>query len=99
MPIYPPRNEPVKKKKQLLQRHKEVRHALNGVLASEKLTRTVEKYRSAQLSLLKAKVHELQERQYRGKSQLSNLESLEREIHIWTNKTTEEIIQDFDNEL
>jgi hypothetical protein len=99
MPIYPPRNEPIKKKDQLLQRQKELRHVLGTTQPADKLTKAIEKYRNAQLSLLKAKVHEFQERQYQGKSQLSDLENLEKEIHIWTNKTTEEIIQDFNNEL
>jgi hypothetical protein len=99
MPIYPPRNEPIKKKEQLLQRRKELRNALKAKLPSDKLSKAVEKYRSAQLSLLKAKIYECQERQYGGKPQLTDLESLEREIHGWTNKTTQEIIQDLSNEL
>jgi hypothetical protein len=99
MPIYPPRNEPVKKKEQLLQRKMELKHALSANLPSDKLNKAAEKYRSAELSLLKAKVHEFQERQYRGKPQLSDLENLENEIQSWTNKTTEKIIVDFNNEL
>ena len=32
MPIYPPRNEPIKKKDQLLQRTLELQHAINNNL-------------------------------------------------------------------
>ncbi len=99
MPVYPPRNEPINKKKQLLQRQKELRHALDANLSSDKLNKAVEKYRNAQLSLLKAKVHEFQERQYQGKPQLSDLEKLEEEIHIWTNKTRGEITKELNNIL
>jgi hypothetical protein len=99
MPIYPPRNEPVKKKEQLSQRQRELKQALNNKLPAEKVNKAAEKYRLAQLSLLKAKVHEFQERQYQGKPQLSDLESLEKEIHSWTNKTIEEIIKGINNEF
>lgn len=78
---------------------KELRHALNNHLPAEKINRAVEKYRNAQLSLLKAKVHEFQERQYKRKSELIDLESLEKEIHTWTNKSTEEVIKHFNNEI
>jgi len=46
MPIYPPRNEPIKKKEQVLQRHKELKHALNTNFPSDKLNKAVEKYRT-----------------------------------------------------
>jgi len=99
MPVYPPRNEPIKKKEQLLQRKNELKHALDANQPADKLNKAVEKYRSAQLSLLKAKVHEFQERHYQGKLQLSDFENLEKEIHFWTNRTTVEIIKDFNGEL
>jgi hypothetical protein len=95
MPIFPPRNEPIKKKEQLSQRDSELKHALNKKLPAEKINRAVEKYRIAYLSLLKAKIHEDKERQYKNKPLWHDSEGLQREILAWTNKTVEEIINDF----
>lgn len=92
MPIFPPRKEPIKKKAQLSQREEELRLALNKKLSAEKINKAVERYRIAQLSLLKAKVHENKERQYMNKPQAHDPESLQKEILTWTNKTVEEII-------
>ena len=94
MPIYPPRNSPIRKKEQLSQRQVELRHALNNKFPAEKINKAAEKYRIAQLSLLKAKIHEFQERQYQNKPQLTDLESLEKDTIIWTNKPVEEIIRE-----
>jgi hypothetical protein len=99
MPIYPPRNEPIKKKEQLAQRQQELKQALINKLTAEKLDKAAEKYRLAQLSLLKAKVHEFRERQYQNKPRLTNLESLEKEILIWTNKPVREVIKEVEIEL
>ena len=92
MPIYPPRNEPIKKKDQLLQRTLELQHAINNNFTPHKLNKAAEKYRLAQLSLLKAKVHEFKEWDYQKKPQLSDINTLEKNILIWIDKPVEEII-------
>ncbi|MBO9201590.1 MULTISPECIES: hypothetical protein [Niastella] len=96
MPTFPPRKEPIKKKEQLSQRQSELWHALNKKLPDEKINKAVERYRIAQLSMLKAKIHEDKDRQYENKSPLHDFENLQKEILAWTNKTVEEIIKDFE---
>lgn len=96
MPIFPPRNEPIKKKEQLSQRESELKLALSKKLPAEKINKAAERYRIAYLSLLKAKVHEDKERLYKDKPPLHDAESLQKEILTWTNKTVEEIIKDFE---
>ena len=95
MPIFPPRNEPTKKRLQLNQKKQELKKALISELPIDQLHKVVEKYRSAQLSLLKAKIHEFKERQFRNKPRLNNLESLEKQVLFWTNQSVEEIIESF----
>ena len=95
MPLYPPRNEPIKKKDQLLQKTLELRHAIINKFPSNKLNKAVEKYRVAQLSLLKAKNHEFNERTYQNKPQLSDIKTIEKNILMWANKSAEEIIREF----
>ena len=99
MPTFPPRYEPIKKKELLSQRQSELRYALNKKLSAEKINKAVEKYRNAQLTLLKAKIHEDRDRQFQNKPQLHDSEKLHKEILAWTNKTVEEIIKDFEKIL
>ena len=99
MPVFPPRNAPVKKKEQLYQRLQELQHAIRNDFAPDKLNKAVEKYRLAQLSLLKAKIHEYQERLFKKKPQLNSLETIENEILVWSSKEVAEIIREIQSEL
>ena len=99
MPVYAPRNEPIKKKEQLSQRQLELEHAIRNNFPTDKVHKAVEKYPFAQLSLLKAKIHEYQERQFQKKPQPISIEKLEKDILVWTNKTVEEIIEQIRAEL
>jgi hypothetical protein len=94
MPIFPPRKEPIKKREQLSQRKKELQYALRDNLSLKKIETLVEKYRMAQLSLLKAKTHELKEKDLGKRKANTNIASIEKEIVYWTKKPAEEIIKE-----
>ena len=95
MPLYPPRSETVKKKAQLLQRDVELIHAIKNKCSDEKLTKAVKNYRHAQLSLLKAKIHVLKEKEFQEKPHNYNMKDLEDAIREWEIKTDEAIINKF----
>jgi hypothetical protein len=92
MPIYPPRTEPVKKQEELLKRETELIFAIERNDSLDKLNKCVEKYRKANLSLLKAKVHQFKENEYQKKENKISLEKLEEMKNEWTEKTIEKII-------
>jgi hypothetical protein len=95
MPSYPPRSEAVKKQDQLTQREAELRHIIQVKSSSEKLTKAVKKYRDAQLSLLKAQLHIIQDKHFQERPHNFRIGKIESNINIWTNKSDEEIISDF----
>jgi len=92
MPIYPPRTEPVKKQEELTKREMELVFAIKKNIAVDKLIKLVEKYRQAQLSMLKAKGHTFKENEFQKKPNNIKLEKLEKLTIEWTNKTNEDII-------
>ena len=92
MPLYAPRTEPIKKREQLLLREKELQIAIKTNASNEKIVKLVEKYRLAQLSLNKAKLHEFQERELQKKTTTLKIEKIESDILAWTNKPDLEII-------
>ncbi len=95
MPLYPPRVEPIKKKEQLAQREIEFLHTVKNNFEKEKLNKAVEKYRMAQLSILKARIHELREKEFQKEPYNGNLKKFEDDILDWTNKSTDNIINEF----
>ncbi|MFT3680165.1 MAG: hypothetical protein QM791_07815 [Ferruginibacter sp.] len=94
MPIYPPRSEPVKKQEELTKREMELVFAIKKNVAADKLIKAVDKYRQAQLSMLKAKIHTFKENEYQKKPNNVKLEKLEKLTVEWTDKTNDEIINE-----
>jgi hypothetical protein len=92
MPIYPPRTEPVKKQEELTKREAELVIAIKKNVATDKLLKLINKYRQAQLSLLKAKVHQFKENEFQGKQNNIKIEDLEKLKLEWTGKTNDDII-------
>lgn len=92
MPIYSPRSEPVKKQEELTKRETELVFAIKKNVASDKLIKAVDKYRQAQLSMLKAKFHKFKENEFQKKPNNVSLEKLEKLTVKWTNKTNDDII-------
>ena len=95
MPLYPPRSEAVKKQDQLSQREAELRHIIQIKYSLEKLVKAVEKYRNAQLSLLKAQLHIIRDKDFQERPHNLRIEKIENNIKIWTTKSDEEILSDF----
>jgi hypothetical protein len=65
MPTYPPRIEPSKKQVELKKREVELVFAIKNKLAVNKLIKYINKYRQARLSMLKAKVHQFKENEFK----------------------------------
>ena len=94
MPIYPPRTEPVKKQEELTKREMELVFAIKKNVAADKLIKLVDKYRQAQLSMLKAKVHTFKENEFQKKPNNIKIEKLEKLTIEWTDKTNDDIIKE-----
>lgn len=94
MPSFPPRIEPIKKQNQLLQKKRELILALQKNLSEEKQIAVAEKYKTAQLSLLKAILHSVEEKQLQGKNINIDRKEIENRISEWSNKQIDQIIKD-----
>lgn len=94
MPSYPPRSEPVKKQEELTKREMELVFAIKKNVVADKLIKLVDKYRQAQLSLLKAKAHTFRENEFRKKPNHIKFEILEQLTNDWTDKTNDDIIEE-----
>ena len=64
MPSFVPRQEPIRKKEQLLQKEMELVTAIRKNFPAEKLLKFIDNYRHSQLALLKAKIHFLKEQEF-----------------------------------
>ena len=64
MPSHAPRTEPVKKQEELTKREIELILGIKKNIPADKLLKLVDKYRKAQLSMLKAKVHTFKENEF-----------------------------------
>jgi hypothetical protein len=95
MPSYAPRTGPVKKQEELTKREKELAFAIKKNIPTDKLRKFAEKYRQAQLSMLKARIHVFKENELQKKQNNTKLERLEALIIEWTEKSSDDIIGDF----
>jgi hypothetical protein len=94
MPSFVPRIEPIRKKEQLSQKEMELVTAIRKKFTIDKLLKFIDKYKHAQLALLKAKIHFLKEKEFQKKEINMKVEKLERQIIEWTNKTNEAIMNE-----
>lgn len=94
MPIFAPRKETIKKEEQLFQRQFELQQAIKRNIEIYKINKLAHKLRLAHLSLLKATIHIIKEKEFQKKSHNYNIEKIEKEIEIWENKTVEGIISE-----
>ena len=94
MPSYAPRSEPINKQNQLAKNEKDLIIAIRKNFISDKLLKLVDKYRHSQLSMLKAKIHFLKEKEFEKKQTSMKIEKINKQIIEWTNKTDEIIIND-----
>ena len=94
MPSFVPRQEPIRKKEQLLQKEIELVTAIRKNFPAEKLLKFIDNYRHSQLAMLKAKIHFLKEQEFQEKQTSIKIEKVETEIGEWTNKFNETIIDE-----
>jgi hypothetical protein len=95
MPIFAPRSESTKKEEELSKRKQELKYAIQKSYPTIKLSKVIEKYRTAQLSLLKAKIHIIREKEFQSKPHSLKADKIEENILIWKNKPAEEIVAEF----
>ena len=98
MPCFAPRLEPVKKREQLQKFKRELEHAVKKDLPIEKQIRLVDKYRLAQLSLLKAKMHEAKEGNFERKNNTLVIGKIENQASLWKAKSFELILKEVKQE-
>ncbi|HAD13930.1 MAG TPA: hypothetical protein DCF33_16010 [Saprospirales bacterium] len=94
MPSYVPRKELVKKQEELIKRETELILGIRKNVEPDKLLKLVDKYRKAQLSMLKAKVHTFKENEFQKKPNTVTFEKLENLTTEWTDKTNDDIIKE-----
>ena len=94
MPTYAPRTEPIKKKEEVAKRKRELVFAIHKSIPNDKLIKAVDKYRKAQLSLLKAKVHRLSEDILQKKQSKIEIDEIENILTSWMKKSNSEIINE-----
>jgi TATA-binding protein-associated factor Taf7 len=58
------------------------------------LLKLADKYRLAKLSLLKAKIHQIKEKEFRKKPNNIKIEKIEKEMVEWTTKTKDDILNE-----
>lgn len=96
MPSHIPRTSTTRKKEQLLNCSEYLRLAIFHNKPESQIEKRAEKYRLANISLLKAKIHLLMEdREYPNEQSIKKTEHLEREISVWKQKELGEIITEF----
>jgi hypothetical protein len=98
MPSFPPRIDPVKKENQLSQRKQELFFAIRNNYQNEKLNKSVEKYRKAKLSLFKAKIHSIQDKELKKIQSTENIEDIKKAMITLENMTQEDIINNIKTE-
>lgn len=68
--------------------------AIKKNVAADKLIKAVDKFRQAQLSMLKAKAHTFRENEFQKKPNHIKFEKLEQLTKEWTDKTNDDIIEE-----
>lgn len=97
MPIYPPRNEPIRKIEILEKREMELTKCIRTNSSEEKTNNKAQKVREAQLNLIKSKLALIQPFKVQDKNERTERlrSKLEKEIVAWNNKSIESIIGEY----
>lgn len=93
MPTFVPRGEPTKKKEELALRKQVLENSILNNLGLGQIIKNVEKYREAKLHYNKAVLHVIKEKEFQEKSHGYNKDRILKEIEIWTNKSSDEIVE------
>lgn len=95
MPSNVPRSNSTKKREQLERRQLELAHAIRSGFSHERLVQAAENLRAAQLSLLKAELHWVEDSKIRGKLTGEHIARIQSDARTWTEKSVEQILHDF----
>lgn len=97
MPIYPPRNEPIRKIEILEKRELELEKCIRTNASPEKTGNKAEKLREAQLNLIKARLALIKPYRLQDQTEdkLKLKEKLEKERIEWEKKSIKEIIESY----
>jgi len=77
MPSFAPRSQPIRKKTQLLNSSEDLRLAILHQKPSGRIKKLAQRYRAANLSYIKAKIHYQNELEYQHKKPRFDLKKLE----------------------
>lgn len=99
MPSFVPRNEPARKRDQLLDRSEDLRLAILHGKSEIRLQKLAERYRLASISLIKARIHNNRELEFQNRKPLLDIEKLEKEKLCWEQKSLNTIIIEFNKSL
>lgn len=97
MPIYPPRNEPIRKIEILEKREMELLKCIRTNASTEKTNNKAEKVREAQLNLIKARLTLIKPFKTDDKTEQTDIleTKLQKEIKLWKDKLIESIINEY----
>lgn len=95
MPIYPPRNEPIRKIEILEKRELELEKCIRTNASIEKTKNKAEKLREAQLNLIMARLALIKPYKFEDQTPIKEQlkEKLKKEIIEWESKSVETIIE------
>ena len=91
MPLYPPRNEPVRKKEILKKREQELHHAIEHHMPQDRIEKAAEKLRFARLKLYKGIIEQFRYDQSTDVGAKPGAKA-ERELEKWEGLSVDEII-------
>ena len=95
MPSFIPRDEPTRKRNQLLDRSEDLRLAILHSHSDTRLQKLAEKFRLAHISLIKARMHNNRELEFQNRKPLIDIEKLEQEKLYWEQQSLNNIIIEF----
>lgn len=102
MPSNVPRSDTSKKREQVLQRQRQLEHAIRSKRPDNKLLQAAERVREAQLSLLKARLHWALEARFRyiyppstRTRDFGEIAKIEEATRAWTDKSAGTIISEY----
>jgi uncharacterized metal-binding protein len=93
MPIYPPRNSSIKKQQELDYLGYQLYLSFSKEETRDKLEKLVEKFRKANLNLLKVKIKLVTTQYLNVEIDIEKIEKLQSEAKYWENITFEYIIE------
>jgi hypothetical protein len=92
MPAFAPRSETIKKEEQLSSKRAALEGAIKKEFTLAKLTPIIEKYRLAQISLFKAQIHQIQDKNFANKIDNRKIAVIEGKMKTWESMTIEEVL-------